>query len=141
MLIHFPKEWIVEVRSSGSYFHTFLSFFFFFQFYRPGDSTPARKEGDIGGLSTPHYNKPQHSKGSTNNFVSPNTVGLKSETSHTAQFEITATRDFINRNTGTKKNQRHRNTANLSVPLLKVSETAGVRKERVSCTRLCSLIN
>ena len=91
MLIHFPKEWIVEVRSSGSYFHTFLSFFFFFfQFYRPGDSTPARKEGDIGGLSTPHYDKSQHSKGSTNNFVSPNTVGLKSETPHTAQFEITA---------------------------------------------------
>ena len=103
MLIHFPKEWIVEVRSSGSFFPhiSFLFVCFFFQFYRPGDSTPARKEGDIGGLSTPHYNKPQHSKGSTNNFVSPNTVGLKSETPHTAQFEITETRDFINRNTGT----------------------------------------
>ena len=127
MLIHFPKDWIVEVRSSGSFFPhiSFLFVCFFFQFYRPGDSTPARKEGDIGGLSTPHYNKPQHSKGSTNNFVSPNTVGLKSETSHTAQFEITATRDFINRNTGTKKNPRHRNTANPSVLLRKVSETAG----------------
>ncbi len=26
-----------------------------------------------------------------NNFVSPNTVGLKTQTSHTARFEITAT--------------------------------------------------
>lgn len=38
-----------------------------------------------------------------NDFVSPNPVGLKSETPHTVGFKIPATRDFIHCNTAQKK--------------------------------------
>ena len=134
MLIHFPKEWIVGVRSSGSYFYTFLFCFFF---CRPGDSAPARKEGDIGGLSTPNYNKPQHRKGSANNFVSPNTVGLKSGTRHTEQFEITATPQHVILYTATTGPKKLSDTATPQIPMspsVRCLKQRGVRKERVSCT-------
>ena len=38
-----------------------------------------------------------------NYFVSPNAVGLKSETPHTVGFKIPATQDFIHCNTAQKK--------------------------------------
>lgn len=46
-----------------------------------------------------------------NYFVSPNAIGLKSETPHTVGFKIPTTRDFIHCNTAPQKKKRHRKSA------------------------------